>query len=98
MPKIYILGDMFELGKESEKEHKNIIQQIEETTFEKVFFIGKEFSKVKDTTSSTALLFFETLSDFMAQYDDVAQLLAHHTVLIKGSRGMALEKIISFLK
>ncbi|WP_060875081.1 UDP-N-acetylmuramoyl-tripeptide--D-alanyl-D-alanine ligase [Myroides odoratus] len=97
-PKIYILGDMFELGKESEKEHKNIIQQVEETTFEKVFFIGKEFSKVKDTSSSAALLFFETLSDFMAQYDDVAQLLAHHTVLIKGSRGMALEKIISFLK
>lgn len=97
-PKIYILGDMFELGKDSEKEHKKIIQQIEETTFEKAFFIGKEFSKVKDATASKAIAFFETLPDFLAKYKDVAQLLAHHTVLIKGSRGMALEKIISFLK
>ncbi|QQU04046.1 UDP-N-acetylmuramoyl-tripeptide--D-alanyl-D-alanine ligase [Myroides odoratus] len=97
-PKIYILGDMFELGEASEKEHKNIIQQVEDTTFEKAFFIGKEFSKVKDTTTSTAITFFETLPDFLAAYGDVAQILAHHTVLIKGSRGMALEKIISFLK
>lgn len=97
-PKIYILGDMFELGEASEKEHQNIIQQVEDTTFEKAFFIGKEFSKVKDTTVSTAITFFETLPDFLAAYGDVAQILAHHTVLIKGSRGMALEKIISFLK
>ncbi|WP_413513823.1 UDP-N-acetylmuramoyl-tripeptide--D-alanyl-D-alanine ligase [Myroides odoratus] len=98
IPKIYILGDMFELGKDSEKEHKNIIQQVEETNFEKAIFIGKEFSKVKDTTASKAITFFETLADFLAQHEDIAQLLAHHTVLIKGSRGMALEKIISFLK
>lgn len=96
--KIYILGDMFELGTASEKEHQNIIQQVEETTFEQAFFIGKEFAKAKDTTTATAISFYETLADFLAQHEDVAQLLANHTVLIKGSRGMALEKIISFLK
>lgn len=97
-PKIYILGDMFELGTASEKEHQSIIKQVEETTFEQAFFIGKEFARVKDTTTSTALSFYETLADFLAQHEDVTQLLANHTVLIKGSRGMALEKIISFLK
>jgi len=97
-PKIYILGDMFELGTASEKEHKNIVQQVATTTFEQAFFIGKEFSKVKDASESQQIYFFETLADFLAQYDDVAQLLANHTVLIKGSRGMALEKITSFLK
>ncbi|MGS4345307.1 UDP-N-acetylmuramoyl-tripeptide--D-alanyl-D-alanine ligase [Myroides odoratus] len=97
-PKIYILGDMFELGTASEKEHKNIVQQVAETTFEHAFFIGKEFSKVKNTTETQAISFFDTLADFLNQHADVAQILAHHTVLIKGSRGMALEKIISFLK
>ncbi|WP_410881109.1 UDP-N-acetylmuramoyl-tripeptide--D-alanyl-D-alanine ligase [Myroides sp. DW712] len=97
-PKIYILGDMFELGTASVKEHKNIVQQVAATTFEQAFFIGKEFSKVKDASESQQIYFFETLADFFAQYEEVAQLLAQHTVLIKGSRGMALEKIISFLK
>lgn len=97
-PKIYILGDMFELGSASEKEHNNIIQQVAETTHAKAFFIGKEFSKAQTSTSSESLEFYETLDDFFAQYPTMDELLANKTVLIKGSRGMALEKIVSFLK
>lgn len=96
-PKIYILGDMFELGKESEKEHRKIIEQVEETTHAKAFFIGKEFAKEKESATTNTLAFYETLSDFFAQHPSMEELLANHAVLIKGSRGMALEKSFHFL-
>ena len=96
-PKIYILGDMFELGTASEKEHQNIVKQVEETTHEQAFFLGKEFAKAKTASISSKSVFYETLSDFLAQHTEIEKLLTDRTALIKGSRGMALEKIISFL-
>ncbi|MBB1139343.1 UDP-N-acetylmuramoyl-tripeptide--D-alanyl-D-alanine ligase [Myroides sp. WP-1] len=97
-PKIYILGDMFELGTASEKEHLNIVKQVEETQHDQAFFLGREFGKVKASATSTTSVFYDTLADFFAQYPTIEEFLANKTVLIKGSRGMALEKIISFLK
>jgi len=96
-PKLYILGDMFELGTASEKEHQTIIEQVNSTSFDKAYFIGKEFYKVKDTAHSPQVEFHETLALFLEKHPDIKQLLANQTVLIKGSRGMALEKIVSFL-
>ncbi|MDM1408040.1 UDP-N-acetylmuramoyl-tripeptide--D-alanyl-D-alanine ligase [Myroides sp. DF42-4-2] len=97
-PKIYILGDMFELGSASEKEHQAIVQQLTETTHAKAFFIGREFFKTKKSTQVESMEFYETLDNFFTQYPKIEELLANKTVLIKGSRGMALEKIVSFLK
>ncbi|MGG5506157.1 MULTISPECIES: UDP-N-acetylmuramoyl-tripeptide--D-alanyl-D-alanine ligase [unclassified Myroides] len=96
-PKIYILGDMFELGTASEKEHLNIVKQVEETQHDQAFFIGREFGKIKASSASTTSVFYDTLNDFFAQHPAMEEFLAHKTVLIKGSRGMALEKIISFI-
>lgn len=43
--KIAILGDMFELGEYSYKEHKQIIEQLKNSQLDKVVLIGKEFQK-----------------------------------------------------
>ena len=90
--KIAILGDMFELGKEGSKEHKNIIVSLQSSNID-VYFVGKHFYKEKITNPK--FKFFETFEEF-------ADAFRHHhvekaTILIKGSRGMALERTLELL-
>lgn len=88
--KILFLGDMFELGEESNKEHNNIIELIQKLNLETVF-IGKHFF---ENSNETSLFFenFETLSDYISTNQ-----IHDKTILIKGSRGMALERIMNLL-
>ena len=46
--KSVILGDMFELGNQSEKEHHDLIDFCVKNNFENIFLIGNEFFKQKD--------------------------------------------------
>src|SRR5574344_2169585 len=51
---LLIIGDMRELGQESEKEHETIFNKISELGFNNVYFVGSEFSKVaKESKYST---------------------------------------------
>ncbi len=91
--KTIILGDMFELGKESLAEHKAIIAQIKPYKEVDCYFIGKDFYENKIQTKN--FLFFKTFdlfSDYLKENK-----LKNQTILIKGSRGMALEKILDFI-
>lgn len=83
--KIVIVGDMLELGKASEEEHKNMIRFLELNNIN-AFLVGKEFSKCKSTFQS-----FENSTDlknFLA-----LQNITNTTILIKGSRGIKLEVV-----
>ncbi|WP_121667859.1 UDP-N-acetylmuramoyl-tripeptide--D-alanyl-D-alanine ligase [Mesonia aquimarina] len=90
--KIVILGDMFEVGKTSASEHQQIVDLINKYNFKHAFLIGKEFQKtsIKSNTKK-----FETTEDFI-NYLKI-QLVDNSYILIKGSRGMTLERIIDFL-
>ena len=91
--KIVILGDMFELGESSEKEHLQIAQLALNQKFEKVILIGKHFSQLK--VQDPDLIDFETTeeaADWLSSYPK-----RNLEILIKGSRGMALEKILDRL-
>jgi len=92
--KAVILGDMFELGRESQKEHENILQQCLDLDIKTVFAIGTNFSKTQ--IKDPSLLKFETLTDFIHYFK--SREFNFEAVLIKGSRSMKLEDIISFLK
>ena len=86
--KIIFLGDMFELGKESKKEHQKIADLATSYNFEKVYLIGKAFSttNVKNAFVYDSFEAFKT-SNQQFQFNKT-------TILIKGSRGMALERIL----
>jgi len=93
-PKIAVLGDMFELGPESPEEHKKLVEYLAEEHGVKVIFVGKDFYANK--TKHAHLHFFETYDDLKAH----AYLLNSEEkaiILIKGSRGMALEKVLDII-
>ncbi|MDO4228408.1 MAG: UDP-N-acetylmuramoyl-tripeptide--D-alanyl-D-alanine ligase [Capnocytophaga sp.] len=85
--KVLILGDMFELGDYASIEHQNIVNLIQQTPWEAVFLVGENFAK----TQSNYLTFntFEDFKKVFSQYNFSDTLL-----LIKGSRGMALERLL----
>ena len=90
--KLLILGDMLELGADSQKEHKNIIDVVNKNTFDQVMLIGPEFSDA--SSGSRHLLFTDP--------DTAAIWLKNerpegYDVLIKGSRGIGMEKLIGKL-
>ncbi|WP_396196293.1 UDP-N-acetylmuramoyl-tripeptide--D-alanyl-D-alanine ligase [Flavobacterium sp.] len=89
-PKIAILGDMFELGTESPSEHKKVVTQLEKETDITVYFIGNDFYAQRQ--SNPHLHFFE---NFTAFTDGIqTKIPTNSLILIKGSRGMALEKTL----
>lgn len=91
--KVMILGDMFELGKESQQEHRAIVQMLLDEEKVECCFIGSAFyaSKIEKFNFK----FYNTFEDFSA---DLAKTkYKESTILIKGSRGMALERTLDFL-
>lgn len=89
--KVVILGDMFELGVKSEEEHRRILKSLD-SLFTEVLLVGPEFKKVSDGYNFKSFDNISQLSDFLKK-DPITE----SAILIKGSRGMALEKIYDFL-
>jgi UDP-N-acetylmuramoyl-tripeptide--D-alanyl-D-alanine ligase len=90
--KIAILGDMFELGEESLQEHKQLIEKIADKGIE-TYFIGKDF--YSNRIDKQHLYFYETFESFKKDFQDVKPV--NKTILIKGSRGMALERSLELI-
>jgi UDP-N-acetylmuramoyl-tripeptide--D-alanyl-D-alanine ligase len=83
-----ILGDMFELGEESTYEHKLIFEYAQKLKINKTIYVGKEFQKVIDTDATH----FDNVDQLKEWFS--IQNISNTTILIKGSRGMSLEKIL----
>jgi UDP-N-acetylmuramoyl-tripeptide--D-alanyl-D-alanine ligase len=86
--KIAILGDMFELGETAVDEHQKIAEFAEELNLKLVFLIGELFSK---TATNDAIKFID-FDTFKNNYNSTE--FSNSTLLIKGSRGMKLERIL----
>ena len=84
--KIVILGDMFELGTASEKEHQNIVDFCDTLSLNRCVFVGEHYSK---TSASEKYL---TVESFINNITDTP--LEKSYILIKGSRGMCLEQLL----
>ena len=91
--KIAILGDMFELGEESLVEHKKIVELLENNSNISTYFIGKDF--YANHKSNNHFHFFENFENFANFFNE--NLPSSSLILIKGSRGMALEKTLTLL-
>ena len=90
--RIAILGDMFELGPESENQHKRIAEQAFASNLDEIIFIGKYFYAFKNSEKG---IFFQT-PDETGQYL-MANKITDTLVLLKGSRGMKLESLLQYL-
>lgn len=90
--KVAILGDMFELGAESAAQHQLIAKQALENNFKEVIFIGKLFFALKDEMKAT---FFEDPSEAAAYLQ--SKNISDALILLKGSRGMKLERLFQYL-
>jgi len=88
--KTIIIGDMLELGEESEKEHQSILKLAQDLGFDEIITVGKNFKNINFSPTS---------------FENTAELIGHlklnkiqsANVLLKGSRGIALEKAIDFI-
>ncbi len=85
--KTVILGDMFELGKTSLEEHQAIANLVEDLKFENSYFVGEIFHQTK--TKNNLFKTFEDLIEYLKNKP-----LKHQSILIKGSRGMRLERLL----
>jgi UDP-N-acetylmuramoyl-tripeptide--D-alanyl-D-alanine ligase len=90
--KTAIIGDMFELGPEAPQQHLEIAELAEKSGLNTLIFIGKDFYVLKDTYKG---LFFNTPKEAgeWLKTNPVKDSL----VLLKGSRGMALEQLLPYL-
>ena len=91
--KVAILGDMFELGSEAESEHQKIATMAVESSIDRVYLIGKNFFKI--TVNNPKLQIFETYENFKEFL--TKEKIENATILIKASRGMALERVLELL-
>jgi UDP-N-acetylmuramoyl-tripeptide--D-alanyl-D-alanine ligase len=94
--KVLILGDMFEMGDESAAEHASVLQKAMDAHVDERIFIGKDFYSASSMDNGPSTMdktrFYLTAEDAMAGFK--AEPITNATVLIKGSRGMALERLV----
>lgn len=96
--KIAVLGDMFELGRQSKKMHKEVGSYINELKLDKVYTVGKLSENIYQSLNGRVPVkkhFIEkkSLIDALKKSD-----LKKSVILIKGSRGMKMEEIYSALE
>lgn len=91
--KIAFLGDMFELGRESFEEHRAIVESLKNESAIQFYFVGSEFYRSKNIQDNCK--FFSTFEELKEVLSEAK--LENKYILIKGSRGMALERIVELL-
>jgi len=90
--KILFIGDMYELGENSHDMHQDIVSTIEEMNFDQTYLLGDLFNKTKFSSKIKAFANLEDLNNNVNLEE-----ISNSTILIKGSRGMQLEKILDFI-
>lgn len=89
--KVLILGDMLELGEQSDFEHNQIVELLNQYNFEKVMLVGPQFKKTNNKFHC-----FDNVDALLADLSDKND-INNCYVLIKGSRGIKLEKVLNVL-
>lgn len=88
--KIVILGGMMELGADSEKEHKYIIDLLLKYEWYKIAVVGNDYANLP-----AHILHFDSATETAAWFRN--ENFENAFVLIKGSRGMQMEKVMELL-
>jgi UDP-N-acetylmuramoyl-tripeptide--D-alanyl-D-alanine ligase len=86
--KIVILGAMMELGDQTIEEHTGVVNLLQQYKWHKIILAGKDYTNLPEN-----ILHFNTSDEVAAWFKNEG--IENSTILIKGSRGMAMEKVIA---
>ncbi len=91
--KVAILGDMNELGAESEKEHRNLGKMVAKMSLDKVYLCGKLIGvALEELTNAVHFNTRQELESYLKAHP-----VKNSLVLMKASRGIGLEKVMEYL-
>jgi UDP-N-acetylmuramoyl-tripeptide--D-alanyl-D-alanine ligase len=90
--KMAILGDMLELGEDSAKEHDSIVNLLKSKNITNLILVGPFFKEAGQSINAKTFSNSDEVVDYLKQYP-----VKDSTILIKGSRGIKLEKVVDFL-
>ncbi len=90
--KLFVLGDMYELGQESQKLHEEIIQVAQKLNLQGIF-VGKEYFQLAEKFPNFV---FHPTKEEAKNFFSVAHPKGN-LILLKGSRGIGLEELVGFL-
>jgi UDP-N-acetylmuramoyl-tripeptide--D-alanyl-D-alanine ligase len=97
--KIAVLGDMKELGKIEEKEHRRVGKEIAKSNFNIVVGVGSAIKhlldEVKSGSKDTETYHFQKAEDVLPKLKSMLKKDTY--VLIKGSRSVGLDKVVEGL-
>jgi UDP-N-acetylmuramoyl-tripeptide--D-alanyl-D-alanine ligase len=88
--KVLILGDMKELGPDTDLEHQKVADYVSHHNFDRVIFVGDNFSRI--TTDYPRFKDLDSLKYYLKENP-----IADSYILLKGSRGVQLERCIDVL-
>jgi UDP-N-acetylmuramoyl-tripeptide--D-alanyl-D-alanine ligase len=83
---------MLELGDKSEDEHLKVLKELQSYGYASALLVGSFFSKVSAGTGYKSFSDVSKLIEFIKK-----QPITGKTILVKGSRGIGLEKIYNLL-
>jgi len=90
---LLILGDMRELGDASEQEHKAILNLLKTSGFKQAFLVGPCFTQYNSNPDYPTFAKVEDLVAYLEQHP-----VEGKTILVKGSRGIQLEKVLPLIQ
>lgn len=91
--KVAIVGDMFELEQEAQKEHARIGELLKEKNFDRVYLCGSLMKSAKEKNQSA--FHFETKELLVEELK--RNPISNSTILVKASRGIGLETVVEYL-
>ena len=75
-PSMVILGDMAELGADSLKEHKALVEWLKSLSLERILLVGPQFAQVSEP--SEGLLVFREIDSLRSYLEDIPAPRIHH--------------------
>ena len=90
--KTLILGDMLELGSETDHHHKTLLRDIRDKGFSNVILVGENFRKANDSFGFLSFLETNEVAEHLRRAP-----ISGHLLLLKGSRKKKLEALLELL-
>ncbi|MCX4084066.1 UDP-N-acetylmuramoyl-tripeptide--D-alanyl-D-alanine ligase [Rickettsia hoogstraalii] len=95
--KTAIIGDMLELGESSKPLHEELVPYILDAGCSKVYLVGVNTKYIYDLLPpKTAKKYFKNVDELITHITDLFE--GNELILIKGSRGIKLDKIVDYYK